>query len=156
LRPRTAALGRQRVPALAVARQMGAAADRFRRLRRRLREKTPLYAPGAPRTGQGRGANRANVAPRRRRAPRCSALARPRGPARRARARPAPCGIPRSAEPLLSHLRPGSAGQADAAISERSRCTTDGERPRAAAQGIARRVEPQGERDKISPYADGY
>src|SRR5438445_2227473 len=143
LRPRTSALGRQRVPALAIARQVGAAANRFRRLRRRLREKTPLHAPGTPRAGEGRRANRANVATRRWGAPRCSALARPRRPARRARARPAPCGIPRSAEPLLSHLPPGSAGQPDAAIPERSRCTTDDERPRAAAQGIARRVEPQ-------------
>src|SRR6266436_1264444 len=139
LRPRTAALGRQPVPALAVARQMGAAADRFRRLRRRLREKTPLHAPGAPRAGRGCRANRASLAPRRYRAPRCGALARPPGPARRARARPAPCGIPRSAEPLLSHLSPGPAGQSDAAIPERSRRAADGEGPRAAAQGIARR-----------------
>src|SRR5712692_6257115 len=133
---------------------MGAAADRLRRLRRGLRKKAPLHAPGAPRTGPGRGANRATVAPRRCRAARCSALARARGPARRARARQTvPCRIPCGAEPLRSHLPAGPAGQPDAAIPERSRCTTDGERPRAAAQGIARRLESQGERDKISPYA---
>src|SRR5258706_9500251 len=152
LRPRTAALGRRPVPALAVARQMGPAADRFRRLRRGLRKKTPLHAPGAPRAGRGCRANRASVAPRRHRAPRSGALARPPGLARRARARKTvSCGIPRGAEPLRSHLPPGSAGQPDAAIPGRSRCTTDGEGPRAAAPGIARRLESQGERDKISP-----
>src|SRR6267378_5457021 len=131
---------------------MGTAADRFRRLRRSLRKKTPLHAPGAPRPRQGRGTNRASVAARRCRAARCGAVARSRGPARRARARQSvPRGIPCAAKPLRSHLPPRSAGQPDAAIPGRSRCTTDGEGPRAAAPGIARRLESQGERDKISP-----
>src|SRR5260221_11409156 len=131
---------------------MGTAADRFRRLRRSLRKKAPLHAPGAPRPRQGRGTNRTIVAARRCRAARCGAGARPPGPARRARARRGvPRGIPCAAEPLRSHLPPRSAGQPDAAIPGRSRCTTDGEGPRAAAPGIARRLESQGERDKISP-----
>src|SRR5256885_585269 len=140
LGPRTSALGRQPIPALAVARAMGTAADRLRRLRRSLRQETPLHAPGAPRARQGRGANRANVAPRRRRAARRDPVARPRGPARRARARKVPRGIPCGAESLRSHLPPRSAGQPDAAIPERSRSTADDEGPRAPAQGVAGRL----------------